>query len=464
MKRIFAVTLLLLITLLCGACGEKADDTSADGTLKFGAWGESRELGFSEREDGSVWVVDENGNDVLDVTGYVKTEILGDEFTGETRLIKTYTPSGTAEVETEGESTVVINTYTYDYYDLNGKLLVEKSPYNLCSISGYWGLTLDWGNSGSNSLFFLKTGKLVAGSGGFEAYPTEAGVIVGDCSTEECIFYDEDGEKIKTMEQIYLYGYLPYFYRDFGIDGPWNSILSYDTVKSSYGIAEIFPGESEEQVVSGFEGAEAYDELIESVSAPPHRKDDLLIFKSFASGDGMGLIREDGEILLEPKYQGISYGGEDTVVAYGENQTEIYRISDFTLEKTLPYRMSLYDGENAAVQIAEYSFYLADAEGQQLSELYNDVIRIDMEENGVRFLCRIADSKDNVMLDRAGTVLYYLTNNPGVTYVGDGKLAIHSGSGLYITDTDGVILQVVRLWDGYVYDEVNNVILPAEEQ
>ena len=64
MKRIFAVTLLLLITLLCGACGAKANDTSADGTLKFGAWGESRELGFSEREDGSVWVVDENGNDV----------------------------------------------------------------------------------------------------------------------------------------------------------------------------------------------------------------------------------------------------------------------------------------------------------------------------------------------------------------------------------------------------------------
>ena len=178
----------------------------------------------------------------------------------------------------------------------------------------------------------------------------------------------------------------------------------------------------------------------------------------------MGLIREDGEILLEPKYQGISYGGEDTVVAYGENQTEIYRISDFTLEETLPYRMSLYDGENAAVQIAEYSFYLADAEGQQLSELYNDVIRIDMEENGVRFLCRIADSKDKAMLDRAGTVLYDLTNNPGVTYVGDGKLAIHSGSGLYITDTNGVILQVVRLWDGYVYDEVNNVILPAGEQ
>ena len=75
MKRFFAVTLLLLVSLLCGACGEKESVSNMYNDLSFplGEWGENQPVCLEEQEYGAVWVVDEKGEKVLDVTAYPRT-------------------------------------------------------------------------------------------------------------------------------------------------------------------------------------------------------------------------------------------------------------------------------------------------------------------------------------------------------------------------------------------------------
>ena len=125
--------------------------------------------------------------------------------------------------------------------------------------------------------------------------------------------------------------------------------------------------------------------------------------------------------------------------------------------------MTCYDGENSILQIAEYSYYFADAEGNVLSEMNNGVQREDMEENGVCFMIDLPETDDMAVVDRSGAVLYTIPYNPSLIYVGNDSIAIRSNAGEYLIDCSGNIIEVFRVWDGYTYNEATNTISANEQ-
>ena len=74
-----------------------------DLSFSLGKWGENQAVRIEAREYGAVLVVNDIGETVLNVTDCPRTEILGDEFTGEPRLIKICTPSRIEEIYQEGD-------------------------------------------------------------------------------------------------------------------------------------------------------------------------------------------------------------------------------------------------------------------------------------------------------------------------------------------------------------------------
>ena len=450
MKRIFAVTLLLLVILLCGACGEKKEAVNVYDDLSFslGEWGENQPVLLEEQEDGAVWVVNDIGEKVLDVTEYPRTEILGDEFTGEPRLIKTCTPSRMEDLYREGDffHDLPVNRYpgdgdcfAYGYYDTFGNLLLDNSRYNLLSISNTLGLSCDY--SGNVLVHQLETG--VCLSSGLLAYPVDSGVLMtGEeyYPDQAMAFYGYDGQVADIVSMYPIVGY----------PEPCVCSSASETDPGWIGAGEGVPfREKTEQYASlldcyDADPAEAYeDDCSEGRNGFRVHRDSLLIF--CADGDPAslcGLMDDRGNIVLEPAYKGFCSLGEDTVVAFGPEQTELYRRDDFSLLQTLPYEMSCYDGQNAVVWTAEGTAYLADEKGSSLSGAYDRIERLDMEEYGVCFIAYPADSAEAEILNGDGTVRGVLTGHPVVRYAGNGKLSVKSDTGVYIADGEGQILSV----------------------
>ena len=449
MKRIFAVTLLLLITLLCGACGETKTASNMYNDLSFplGEWGENQSVRIEAREYGAVLVVNDLGETVLDVTDCPRTEILGDEFTGEPRLIKICTPSRIEEIYREGDffHALPVNRYpdngdcfAYSYYDTFGNLLLGNSRYNLLSISNTLGLSCDY--SGNVLVHQLETGVCLGSN--LLAYPVESGVLM-------------TGEEYNPGEAMAFYGY----------DGQVADIVSMYPI---VGYPEPCVCSSVSETDSGWIGAgegvpfrektEQYASLLDCYDADPAEAyegncsegqngfrvslNSLLIFR--ADGDPAslcGLMDDRGNIVLKPAYKGFCSLGEDTVVAFGPEQTELYRRGDFSLLQTLPYEMSCYDGQNAVVRTAEGTVYLADEKGNSLSGAYDRIERVDMEEYGVCFIAYPVDSAEAEILNGEGAVLCVISDDPSaVRYAGDGALWVDSECGVYTMDTAGNIL------------------------
>ncbi|MBR5328788.1 MAG: hypothetical protein IKV45_01125 [Firmicutes bacterium] len=455
-KQYWLWMLALIFCVSFAACGEKGQQPlmeSSDDKLMLGAWGENQNVSIAEKDDGSVWVVNDAGEDVLDVSGFVQTDILGDEFTGEPRLIKTYTSAGYAEAQLESDYNEEIEIFTMNYYDTFGNLLLKDSPYHLVSIAGNYGYTraVDWNNS--NCVFYLPTGTLISEGG--NVWPLDHGIAVSSDTGTATAFYDESGTVIRQADSCLIVGYLSDFNRsDPDSNSCWGHYYSFRSLLEQY-------GESSELYALKFEkepGRSEYYDYVDSVMGAPQKQDDLLLFAEQIGSEYLGLVDEKGNVVLKGEYEGYAACGDDTIVAFGSVQTDLYSRADFSLAKTLPHKMTCYDGENSVLQIAEYSYYFADAEGNVLSEMNNGVQRVDMEENGVCFVIDLPESDDMAVVDRSGTVLYTLPFDPSLIYVGNDSIAIRSHAGEYLIDCNGNITRVFQIWDGYTYDESSNTI------
>ena len=482
MKRIFAVTLLLLITLLCGACGETKTASNVYNDLSFplGEWGENQAVRLEEQEDGAVRVVNDIGETVLDVTAYPRTEILGDEFTGEPRLIKICTPSRIEEIDREGDffHALPVNRYpdkgdcfAYSYYDTFGNLLWENIRYNLISISNTLGLSCDY--SGNILVHQLETG--VCLGSGLLAYPVESGVLMSGEEYnpgEAMAFYDYDGNVTVTDRMYSIVGYPePYICSsaaetDSGWmvpTGIWERVPSWETTEQYASLLDSYDPESAEEEKYRDYRDDFADQMEERYGFRVHR-DSLLIFRADGNPSSLcGLMDDKGNIVVEPKYKGFCSLGEDTVVAFAHEQTELYRRDDFFPVKTLPCEMSCYDGENAVVQTAEGKAYLADGEGNRISETYDRMERLDMEEYGVCFLAYPGDPAEAEVLNGEGAILCVISDDPSaVRYAGDGALWVDSECGVYTMDTEGNILWVMDVYNGYFFDQEKDAFYKAE--
>lgn len=454
MKKIFTIMIICSCCLFAACNGGASSGTDSDDLLKPGNWGENQEVSVSEQDDGKILIVNQNGDEVLDVTKYAGTAILGDEFTGEPRLIKTYTFAGKKEVTVETDITEKIDTYTMDYYDTFGHLLIGSSVYDLVSISGSYGLTLSMDREYPSQIIYLPTGEVLPDF--HEAYLTDNGIAL---VTGDSLFYDESFHELHTEKNAMIYG----FPREYKLttnenDYWWGQYFVFSTVKDSYGVFsdlynKNYQGEVPEQ--------EYYD-LIDKKQGDFQRKGSLLIFRgndAFDNDDQYGLIDDSGNVVIEDKYRGFAFCGKDMIVAFGADKTDLYATSDFSLVKSIPLCMVYYDGTNSVVQVGDYSYYLADADGNSLAELCNGVELLDMEEKGKAFVFDLPGTDDVDVVDHEGNFLYKLPFCPGLTYIEDDTIAVSSKAGFYTIDTTGSITKIIRLWEGYVYDEAKNEIL-----
>ncbi|MBQ4093039.1 MAG: hypothetical protein IJC82_07000 [Firmicutes bacterium] len=460
MKKQYLVWILaLILCFVFMACGEKEEQTfmgSDDDSLKLGEWGENQKIFIEEKDDGSVWVVNDADENVLDVSEFVQTDILGDEFTGEPRLIKTYTSAGYTDAQLESDYNTEIEIFTLNYYDTFGNLLVKDSPYHLVSIAGNYGYTrsVDWNDS--DCVFYLPEGTLISQGG--NVWPLDHGVAVGtDTGTD---FYDESGTVIRQADSCFVVGYLSDFQRSDTTASfyNWGYYYSFRSLLEHY-------GESSELYTLYFEkepGRSEYYDFVDGAMDAPQKQDDLLLFAEQVGSEPFGLVDERGNVVLKGEYESYAACGEDMIVAFGADQTDLYSRTDFSLIKSLPHKMICYDGENSILQIAEYSYYFADAEGNVLSEMNNGVQREDMEENGVCFVIDLPETDDMAVVDRSGAVLYTLPYDPSLIYVGNDSIAIRSKAGEYLIDCSGNIIEVFRVWDGYTYNEATNTISANE--
>ncbi len=465
MKKIFTI-MIICSCCLFAACNEGASTgMSSDDLLKMGNWGENQEVSVSEQDNGKVLIVNQNGDEVLDVTKYAGTDILADEFTGEPRLIKTYTFAGKKEVTVETDITEKIDTYTMDYYDTFGHLLIGSSARNLVSVWGSYGLDLsvDW--EYPTQIIYLPTGEVLPEF--YEAYLTDNGIAL---MTGDCIFYDGSFHELHTEKNAMICGF-PQDYVSTSIENSnWWGYYSFSSLKDSDGkISCLYNGnygentENQEDInIREITKIEDFYNLIEKKRSDPQKKGSLLIFRSndaFDNDDQYGLIDDSGNVVIEDKYRGFAFCGKDMIVAFGADKTDLYASSDFSLVKSIPLCMVYYDGTNSVVQVGDYSYYLADADGNSLAELCNGVFLFDMEAEGQVFTLNLPNSEDVAVVDREGNLLFQLPFEPGLTYIKDNVIAVHAKSGYYMIDTTGSITKIIRLFGGYVYDEAKNEII-----
>lgn len=454
MKKI-SVILICCFCLLFAACQDnESTPTDADSVLKLGDWGKSQELSFSSPEEGKVYVVNEKGDKVLDVSEYPRTDILGDEFTGETRLIKTYSPAGVEEIVLETEATEEVETYRMNYYDPFGYLLAESSECNLVSISGAYGfdLPLAWNAAGQYcQIVYLPTGEALPGHQ--EAYLTNRGIVLED---ENCIFYDDSFQEIQTKKHLSLRGFPAEDSLLADNDMWWSLYYDFSSLKDSYGkLAEFYEWEEEERV------EQEYYDLVNRAKPAPQRKDSLLVYTTYDSsgfGEDFGLIDENGEIVIENAYEGFAYCGSDSIVAFGEEKTDLYDLADYTVIKSIPLSMIYYDGTNSIVKEGE-QYYLGDAEGNALTEGYYGIYPLDMKDEGMAFYLDLWGTDDVSVVDTEGNTLYQLPFAPSLIYVDTDLIAVRSTAGFYTIHTDGTVQKAIRLWEGYRYDEATNTIV-----
>lgn len=357
MKKFIVLLLICLAGILCAACdrdGSVISEEDLDDTLKIGPWGECQELYF-ETEDGGlfkddrVFVVNENGEKVLDVSDYEQTDILCGEVTRETRLIKTYTFRTEISDPTEDDANHKGYLYDYNYYNPFGELLLENSSRNLTAIVGGFGLTRpyrsgDFGPHFDECVFFLETGRCLGNSGHY--FLTKNGLVMNgrehfESSSadryEDCVFFNAAGEKVASHRNMYIDGYLIDDMEDTtgSLQVGWDTWSASPSLKEQYGFAPECADDSDANPIY----RKVENEMPVDAS--------LLIFRNYGNVWSCGLVDENGNIIREAQYRKIALLDENTLVAIGDYGTEILNRDDFSLRKVLPAGASYEDIRNA---------------------------------------------------------------------------------------------------------------------
>lgn len=453
--------MLCLVCLLFAACGNENTSVELNDELVLGEWGENQSLSIEEQADGSVLVLDEAGNTVLDVTDYPRTDLLGDAFTGEPRLIKTYTLVGTAGVASESYFSMDHNIYAYDYYDTFGNLLVGQSSVNLVVLRGYYGGAMD--HTGKTSFYYLKDGMNIGNVEGFSF--TSAGLAAS--FSGKMTFYDFEGEEICSEDGIYFYGCPDHFVRTVGMDahryvlngdeGWFDGYDSfYDSIMDTWGTVSPYPTDGEiltSEEASAYPREHFYNRLEKARSVPLLVGEHLIFRKEGNLESPCGIINDRGEILFDAEYCGFAYW-DFHLIAFGEDKTEFYPFWDLTTPvKTLPYKMYCYDGKNGVILADDGLCYLTDGEGNILSSGYERIAYFDILHEKAYFGGYFNDSADVDMMDGNAEVLFTVHHHPNITYLGEGTFAVESFAANYTVDTTGKVMDVITVWDGYEYDE-----------
>lgn len=479
MKKWLVVTALVMVCLICTACeGEKSSKNMYDDlSFPLGVWGENQRIGFEDQKNGDLWVVNEVGEKVLDVTDVIRTEILGDEFTGEPRLIKVYMPSTVSNLYRERDFFHAFpgniypdegDCFSFNYYDTFGNLLLENSRYNLVSISNTLSLSSDY--SGNILVHRLDNG--VCLGSGLQPYPVDSGVLMSQdnyAPNQAMVFVGYDGELIANVEMYPIVGYLAPYIRSDGtaVDPGWvcetsfgNRGLSSEEYASLLDSRGSFLGETDEEYKDYRD--DFWNSLEERYGFRVHR-DSLLIFRGGEKKTALcGLMNDRGEIVLEPNYLGFCSLGDDMVVAFDSERTEFYRRDDFSLLQILPYEMTCCDWQNGVVRTESGMFYLSDEKGSRLSGDYDRIERIDMEEYGVCFIAYPSDASEAEILDPSGSLRGVIPDHPVVQYAGDGELLVTSDAGTYTADGEGHIRWVLEIENGYWFDREKDVLFKAK--
>lgn len=468
MKKIGLLILLSVLVFVFAACGTDIVDADLNDEIVFGEWGGYQDISIEKQEDGSVWVVNVEGEMVLDVSDHPRTDILGDEFTGEPRLIKTYEVLGEMrypDVTDEKGGMMTRFAYAYHYYDTFGDPLVENCALNLVIISGNYGITADAGGKGT--LIYLKDGRKIEDV--FRMMFTDAGVGVSNEGDTVISFYDDRFQELGSQKGIFCEGYVSDYVRNLNPKIIYNDVTllssgwgdgkesSYATLLDTYGYApfqesDAIPIEVTEEVI---DARTAYSDRVDAASGPRFIKDFLIVFANTSTvqeSTRLGIVNDHGEILFPAEYLGFAYC-DDLLIVFGEEQTELYDRESLTLKETLPFKMYCYDGKNAVVFGEDGLRYLTDEKGEILSWGCERIERFDMGENGVYYGGHFEGSDVVLMMDSNGKELFRVRNHPMIQYVGDGIFAVHSYAAIYSMDTKGKVLDVITLWDGYEYDE-----------
>lgn len=462
MRKIWILAVITLCLFTLFGCGTKNtfEETLKLETLKLGTWGESQPLDFLEKDDGRVFVVNEAGDQILDISDYPLTEIICDENTKEPRVIKTSILRGTEEIEIETDCMTTVNVFDYNYFDTNGNLLVENSKKSIISIVDYLGFTFS--TTESQAIFNLKSGKCLAEDID-AAYLSEDGFAYNSLNSGT-IFLDANGKELGNSKgDYYLAGVIIPYQSNYGTMNSWCSGGLFGKATQSYGEGSIFlEGTAEETYTEEHE----YYNLIETEGINYYlataQKNNYFIFREYGDTDyvhpSCGLVNSKGDIMLEAKYDGFSTYN-DNIIAYGGESTEIRNEKDLSLKETLPYKMTYYDGTNTVVQVGEYSFYLGDKNGNALTDPNNGVTPLYGDEN--YFGCTLPNSNDIQVVDSMGNTKFKALYASSLTPLTSGNIAIQSQGGFYSIDREGNLLEVYRLYEGFTYDEATNTISPT---
>lgn len=457
MKRLLLCLLLCSVVLLCGCDnGKESGEEDKDSVTKAGSawqWGPETELSFTEAEDGRVLVVNDQGQEVLDITEYPQADILVDNVTGVHRCIKTYTPNGTMMVPGEGEEDVEINVYSYNYYNTAGQPLEEDTSHSVFYIVGNMGYYTEPDyNSGVTNLATGDSYEI----GYVDAYLTDNGfaaVAADTQETGESVFYFGDGE-----EPMHIEGQIAPLDYSTGLIG--FTLWQRDHVLS-YGSAPIYPG-LEDYEYQGDHPREY--EMDMKVSADNYPKPQAYFafgipyINSMDDPPTQGLVSSKGEIVLEPQeIKGFSLLDDGNIVVYRPESTELLDGKSWEVVKSLDFAASYYDGKNAIKQEDEFNNYLTDGDGNLLTGSYPIMSKIGViDEAGDKpsyFQAKGQGVWDTDIMDGEGNILFTDRFKASCTYLGEGMFYIHSGAGKYIVDSTGKVVEMIRTWDGYSCNE-----------
>lgn len=458
-KRILCLFILLGVGMLLWGCqGQENDKKEADAgvglsmegekALSPWQWGPEAELSIEETDDKRVIVKNSDGQEVLDVTDYEKTDILFDEKTGACRCIKTYTRDGEKMKEGEGRSEYEVYLYKYNYYDTTGAVLEEKSDYDIRSIIGNMAFSIY--QTDYQRLINLANGEILISDEYLECWISDGGFVASDSSNSG--FWSEEGKKLGSIDRVVSPVQTIEDIWSISSMGNWYC-TSQKTL--SYGSAPLSGADDGSGDVTYSSPKE--EEIVEAIDS---LNTDLSGYSYFTYQneleDPFVLVDSAGNVVLEPtdmeKY-GILDNGD--IVAYKGTTTEVLAADSLEPVKTLDFHSIYYDGENAIKQTQVRYNYLTDGEGEVLSQCYEELMPINaIDEVEKYFYGQQWNSWYGDIIDQKGQVLFTNEYEGVFYYVGEGIFYCSgSNAGNYLLDSSGKVTEVFSLEEGYEYDQ-----------
>ncbi|MEG1478478.1 MAG: hypothetical protein RSC20_03030 [Clostridiales bacterium] len=465
-KLIFPIMLLAMVMCLFG-CTKENDQ----GGTSFN-WGPEINLSFDQREDGTDWVVDENAKDILNVTDYVQANIFFDELSGVCRGIQTYTSIGTRKEVDEGGNYVDTPIYRFDYYDTSGKLIEKKTDFNLHSLIGNVAVGIVDGKN--SALKNMATSKIIE-SNSRENFVTETGFI-----SESGKFFDKDGKLLNKLSISKTYmTIIPVIknrYLDFNLPWEWSN----KTISMNGAFLETAQSDNPESadynmLMDNTESAD-YNKKIDGIDSPLYPSS--LYRCKIGTDENIKLVDSEGNILDEPKEKDVNYSllGDDRIVVYKADKTEICDRKTLKVQKTIPFKTTYCDEKHYIVSLGEWRHYLSDYHGKQLTPYYDKFTQLrntvddniylvasgsETPDNAPYFAANggeVVGANESAILNADGEILFIDKFGGGFTYVGNGEFAVHSRAGQYLLNSRGEIVEMYSIGESYRYNEANNSI------